>query len=293
MRLICGIVATLCGTLVVFSFAGMAHPAGDSFAVIRWPLTIVFIGAVAFAPIFGWIRCVFVVAGLGVLVQIFGPRWLPEAASDYDFVMYQQNLLYARETHDPWVAAVRATGPDFVTLQEVSGRNKVVLDALSDVLPTQVYCEFATVGGVAVLSGFHAVQGSATCADRDGLAAVQLETAHGRIWLVSVHLHWPWPYGQAAQVDRLVDLLERLDGHVVIGGDFNAVAWSHTLRRFEQASGTRIAGPDAPTFAVRGYPIGIDHILTGPAYAQQVDVMPKLGSDHHGVRAYLTRPSDP
>jgi endonuclease/exonuclease/phosphatase (EEP) superfamily protein YafD len=191
------------------------------------------------------------------------------------------------------MGAVRVSGANVVTPQEVSAQNKFVLGALADVLPTHVYCYYAIVGGVAVLSSYPAIAGTEICAALDGVAAVQVQTSHRPFWLVSIHLEWPWPHDQASQVARLIPVLEQLDGHVIVGGDFNAVAWSHSVAAIGRATGTDVIGPHARTFTAYGFPLGIDHILTGPAFAQQVDVMPKFGSDHHGVLAYLTRPSGP
>lgn len=293
MRLFFGSVALCCAGLLVFGYFGALHPAGDSFAVVRVPLVIGFAVAVSLAGPRAWIRWVSGFAVVLILGPIFAARIMPLSVSDYDYVLYQQNLLFVRQDDAAWLSAVRGAQPEMMSLQEVSGRNLSLLSSLKRDFPTQVYCDFASVGGVAVLSRYPAVQGSAFCAGSDGMAAVQLDTPHGPVWLVSIHLHWPWPFGQVAQVDRLVDALEELNGHVIIGGDFNQVAWSNTVARIAQASGTGLIGPHAPTFHVRGLPVGIDHVFTGPAYAQEVWVAPKLGSDHHGVVAYLTRPNAP
>ena len=289
MKVVFGSIAFGAGVLMLVSYAGALHPAGDSFAVIRWPLALVFAVCVFAMPLARWIRCMLSLSSLAVVMSVFWPGFTGGHAGDYDFALYQQNLLFSRTERDDWLDAVDASGAEFVTLQEVSGSNYVVLDALKDTHPTQVYCEFGGVGGVAVLSSYEAVAGSELCADHKGLAAIQVETPHGRVWLVSVHLHWPWPFGQAEQVERLIPVLEGLEGPVILAGDFNAVAWSHSVHRLAQASGTDVSGPFQATFNVKGYPIGIDHVLTGAAYVQEVNVMPGLGSDHNGLVAYLTR----
>ncbi len=281
------------GAALAASWGGALHPLGDSLAVIRVPLAVVFALAVIWAA---WPRRVrWPLAGLALwaIGAIALPRMIPlGTVSDHDLSLYQQNLLYNRRDDAAWLDSVARHDPDVITLQEVSGRNLALLDSLAAAYPTQVACPFRAVGGVAVLSRLPAVPGTAICAGGDGLAAVQVETAFGPVWLVSLHLHWPWPYGQPEQVARLLPVLQGLEGHVILAGDFNAVAWSHTLRRIEAASGTTRIGPWAPTFHTPPYgiPLEIDHVLTGPAHAQEVVVLPKHGSDHNGVLALLTRP---
>ncbi|MEY8837495.1 endonuclease/exonuclease/phosphatase family protein, partial [Cribrihabitans sp. XS_ASV171] len=147
-----------------------------------------------------------------------------------------------------------------------------------------VFCPFAAVGGVAVLSRFPKVPGSETCVAMQGLAAMRVETPLGKVTLASIHLHWPWPHGQAAQVDRLLPVLEALPRPVILAGDFNAVGWSHSVARIARATGNERIGPHAGSFVLPHvpYPVTIDHVLAPGGAAE---VMPRLGSDHFGVLA--------
>ncbi|WP_306152515.1 endonuclease/exonuclease/phosphatase family protein [Roseovarius sp. MMSF_3281] len=278
------------GTLLGLGFAGAWHPAGDSFAVLRLPLAAAFALMVIWAAWPRRIRWPLAVLALLVMAQIVVPRALPrQGVPKADWVLYQQNLLFSRRSNDAWLKEVARQSPDMLTLQEVSRRNRALLETLRPDYPTQVTCPFANVGGVAVLSRFPAIPGQKICAARDGLAGVQVQTAQGPVWLLSIHLHWPWPHGQAAQVDTLLPVLQGLEAPVIIGGDFNSVGWSHTLRRIGKISGTRRAGPWDATFhlPIMRTPVAIDHVLTSPGVAAAVTVQPKLGSDHRGVLARL------
>lgn len=279
--------------LLVASYAGALHPAGDSVAVFRVPIAALAALTVIWSNWSRSVRWPLAVTAMAAMAMIVAPRIFDYGPPiNYDLTLYQQNLLFSRREVDPWLDTIARRAPDMITVQEVSGRNKSVLEALEASHPTQQFCDFAGVGGVAVLSRFPAVEGSAFCAEKDGLAAVQLKTDFGPIWLVSIHLHWPWPFGQAQQVDRLVVALQQLEGHVIIGGDFNAVGWSHTLRRIGRAAGAKRVTHHGSSFHLPKIhmPVTIDHVLTGPAFSQRAVSMPKLGSDHHGVLAYLTRP---
>lgn len=296
LRNLVTIIAIMAALLLVVGGLGVLHPAGDSFAVFRLPLLLIFALAVVWTPWSRALRWPVAVLALGAFVAHVWPSvWSDEVtAGGGDLVIYQQNLLFRRGEDEQWLAQVAAATPDLMTLQEVSGRNKALLARLQSVLPEQHYCDFATVGGVAVLSRYPIVAGTARCADRDGLAAMQVKTPDGPLWLVSVHLHWPWPYKQAAQVTRLVPLLETLEGPVVLGGDFNAVAWSHAVARLETATQTQRLAQSAATFhlPVIKMPVTIDHVLALPTWHAEMRAMPKSGSDHHGVLARLVRDNE-
>ena len=131
------------------------------------------------------------------------------------------------------------------------------------------------------------IAGSARCEAASGMAAMQVETPDGPVWVVSLHLHWPYPMGQAAQVRSLVPQLESLSGPVVLGGDFNMVPWSHAMRVIARATASkRIGVPQYSLPLKRLYTLPIDHVLVNrnakPAITEK---RPLLGSDHFGVLA--------
>lgn len=103
-------------------------------------------------------------------------------------------------------------------------------------------------------------------------------------WIVSLHLHWPWPYRQAAHVDQLADDLAALKGPIIIGGDFNMTEGSYTLRRIQELTFTVRASGSGGTYVLRDVvPLKIDHVLlpTCGFTARR----PLFGSDHRGVVA--------
>lgn len=273
---------------VVLGYAGALHPAGDALAVFRLPL----------AGVAGAILLLMrrpgraVAAGMALVALAVLPRvWamLPGQGADApDLAIYQKNLLWRLADPMPVAEDIQARAPDIVTLQEVSGRNRAALQALRQSLPFQHLCDDRASGGTAVLSRWPDVPGSARCGN--GLAAVQLETPAGRVWAVSLHLRWPWPYPQAGQLDVVEPVLRAMRGPMVIGGDFNSVAWSHALARVRRASHTRRVGREAVTFALPygGLGVGIDHVLASGARRGAVEVLERLGSDHRGVLARVS-----
>lgn len=282
-----GVAAATAGAVLALlaGYGGALHPVGDSLAVFRAEiaLAVAALSALCLAVTMRALAAVALLAAVAAGLPIFLSLNLAAGASDANATLYQKNLSFRIADLAPVEADIRAVAPDFLTLQEVTAANAALLDALADTLPGRQLCPFATVGGVAVASRWPKVAGSGQCLP--GLAAMQVEAPRGPVWAVSVHLHWPWPYGQAEQVQALLPLLRGLDGPVVMAGDFNMVPWSHTLRSVAAATGATLAGPARRTFPLRGgRPVlAIDHALT--PYAGETTIRPLLGSDHHGLVA--------
>lgn len=153
--------------------------------------------------------------------------------------MMQFNLNFRNKEMSRLKHYLRQSEIEVVTLQEVTAKHKEALETLKDLFPYQTYCDFQAVGGVAILSKFPFVSGSLVCG-KDGLVKVRIKAKDKDINIISIHLYWPYPHTQYAQVQRLKSVLSKLKGSTVIAGDFNAVAWSHTTEMIEQASDTNV-----------------------------------------------------
>ncbi|OIQ26159.1 MAG: endonuclease [Alphaproteobacteria bacterium MedPE-SWcel] len=275
-------------------FLGRLHPLGDSLAVFRVPFA-------ALAMI-----CAFVLrrdpraALCGVLAtSVALTSWLghlapqaePEPEPVAGLTLYQKNMLFNNQGNEALVRSILELQPDVVTLEEVSAQNARVLERLRAEYPVQQLCPFRAVGGVAVLARDLRVVDRLDCVPDLGLAAVRLATGTGPLWVAALHLPWPWPHEQDAKVAQTVAQLNRLDGPVVLAGDFNAVGWSDALDRIARAGGMARVGPYVGTFDLPplGYPIGIDHVLA-PAGRGDIKVLPKFTSDHHGLLAKIATP---
>lgn len=274
--------------LLLGSFLGTFHPLGDSLAVFRGPLA--GMSAVAVVLLTRVARPLAVLAGMLVLwssYTVLGPRFSGQSTQGAPYSFYQKNMLFKMPMTGPLTDDILLQAPDFIALQEVSRRNQPILRALKPQYPAQVFCAFAAVGGIAVASRWPLVAGSERCEASGGMAAMQVETPDGPVWVVSLHLHWPYPMGQAAQVRALVPRLKALNGPVVLGGDFNMVPWSHTMRVIAGATGTRPVGVPQYTLPLKGlYSLPIDHVLINEnAKPAATEIRPQLGSDHFGVLA--------
>ncbi|GAB5446592.1 endonuclease/exonuclease/phosphatase family protein [Gymnodinialimonas sp.] len=270
------------------SYLGALHPLGDSLAVFR-----IWIAGLLLP--FALLMVLQSPRGVGLLVSASAAAALATtmplsfgAVQASGFIqpqtIYQKNLLFALPDAEAILADIAEIGPDHITLQELNENNRAqVLHALPQDYARH-YCPFASVGGVAVLSRFDVVEGSAFCIEGRGMAGFQVITPQGPLWVISVHLHWPYPFDQRPQVEELTPLIAGLDGPVLIGGDFNMVPGTWVMRAFERASGSRVARPISGTIRLFDgwFAPPIDHVLL-PGQGGLHSVRPRLGSDHMGV----------
>lgn len=281
------IVSVLTGLALLGGLGGALHPAGDSLAVFRLPLLVIFALAVIWTSWPRLLRWPLTAVALLALAQL-AIRALPLPMAAHDTVLYQQNLKMDRTDTADWLDSVAEIAPDILTLQELGQPNLPLLEALEADYPTQLHCPVWTMLGEAILTHYPKVPGKEICSARDGVAAMQVVTPSGPLWIVSLHVSWPWPYPQISQLDAVLPELTALEGPVVVAGDFNMVAWGHAIRKVEAATGTRRFGQHAYTFDLPGgLPVGIDHVLATPGVGRGVRVLPPYGSDHRGVLAFL------
>lgn len=279
MRTALTLLAGLAALAVLGGYLGALHPLGDSLAVFRLQAAgalallsalVLFAGAARSGRL-GMLLAL--VAGAPVLWS-YGAG---DAAVTGGLRIYQKNVFYRNDDLAGLEQDIRAAAPDAVMLQEMSQPNLALLEALEPDLPHQLHC------GTAIATRLPPVAGSGLCAA--GLAAMQVEGPSGSLWLVSVHLRWPWPHGQAAQVRQLLPVLEGLEGPVVMAGDFNMVRWSATFAAMARAARVQ------PVGAVHGSYTGfapwlvlpIDHVLA--PVGGRVEMREGLGSDHLGLLA--------
>lgn len=266
-------------------YLGWVHPLGDSLSVGRAyaavavaVLSLLAIRAGQRTAAFGAL-----LISLFILMQVTLTIVWPGPPGP--FTVYQKNLRFDNRDLAGLEADIRATAPLAVTLQEVSAPNTALLASLADLFPHQHACPGAAVGGPVILTALPPVAGSQRCAE--GMAAVQVEWQDQKLWLVSVHLHWPWPYGQARQVEALLPVLRGLEGPVLMAGDFNMVRWAHSVSSLARAARVVPAGPSRGTYM--GFDpvmrLAIDHAFAPSG--GRLNLRPAAGSDHLGLLAEL------
>ena len=263
---------------VLFGFAGGLHPAFDSLSLLRLPLVLSCLLVLVF-PMGIRLRLMLaatVMLGAGTTVPMFFG-----AQNADDLRVYSKNMWFANKELEALAADIRESGADVVTLQEVSRANRAMLSALRDTYPHQHLCSFSGWSGIAVLSRDPILQ--TACSDKRAVAAAQVQSRQGPVWIASVHLSWPFPYANATSAASGTELLERLDGPVVMAGDFNIFPWANSVQGLQQAADLQVAQPVRPTFDLRGVPLLLDHVhAPGGGSARYRGL---IGSDHLGVLA--------
>lgn len=264
--------------LLAATYGGPWHPAGDSLSVGRPYLAALLLAlGLLWRGRVGWLAVAGGVVALAPMVWAAAVADRPTAG----VTIYQKNLLFALPDPSAIIADIRSAAPDVVLLAELGNRNLAIPQALTDILPHQAICPAHAVGAVAILSRWPMVDED--CRKGQGAVAARVVTPGGPLTVAALHLHWPWPFGQAAQVDRLLPWLEALPRPAVVGGDFNSVPAAQVVRHIADATGTRRAGPLRPSFFLKSVlPVTIDHVLTPAGLRARSEMRPDLGSDHRG-----------
>ena len=280
-----GALVTLAIAVLAAGYLGWLHPLGDSLAVGRAFAVMGVLFAAVLASLAGMQMASFAATLFALIcgLQVFLAYFVPGPPGRV--LVYQKNILYRNADLAALEADIRAARPTLVTLQEVSEANLVLLENLRDAYPAQQRCPGGKVGGEAVLSRLAMVAGTGFCAP--GLAAMQVIDGDHRFWVVSLHLHWPYPYQQAEHVRMLLPVLARLKGPVITGGDFNMVVWADAVKKLAAVTESEAAGPTFGTYDGLSpwLSLPIDHVLAptgGRVIAREA-----LGSDHLGLLAQV------
>jgi endonuclease/exonuclease/phosphatase (EEP) superfamily protein YafD len=288
IKMLLALTAVVLILLLGAGYGAALHPIGDSLAVFRAQGAVALLATAAVALPLSLRRLAGVSAVIAALAGAPLIRAYTQTGTPGSLTLYQKNLLFRNDDLDSLAADIAETRPDFITLQEVSTSNRPLLAALVQDYRTVQFCTASGIGGTAVLSRFPAISGTATCTAR--FAAVQVATDAGPLWLISIHLHWPWPYGQAAQVDDLAPRIAAMTGPKVIAGDFNMVPWSRNLRRIAAAGEVQFAHPIRGSYPQFGPALTLpsDHVLTPTGGT--TSLRPLFGSDHHGLLVQFDLP---
>lgn len=284
----------LCWVWIGLSYLGVLHPAAESLSVLRFEASLLALAlsVVLLATRALWRGSLGALAALVIVIPILldmriVPAW--QAAADA-ISLYQKNVWLKNPSPEALVADLREVSADIVTLQEVTDEMARALDAIAGDYPHRHRCR----GGVYILTRLAPAEGGARCPQDPWLnvIALQVETGAGPLWVVALHLRWPWPYDQAAQVDRILPFLAELDGPVVVAGDFNMVPWGHSVQQISAAAGAERIGRLERTFEF-GTPLvrlRIDHVLAPRGWRGHTVLRPLAGSDHFGVVARFGPP---
>jgi endonuclease/exonuclease/phosphatase (EEP) superfamily protein YafD len=290
-----GSAAVLIG-LVLLGFSGYFFELGNSVAVVRPQAGVLLI---PLAVILLWMkarrRAAFSFAVAVVAVASIAPGFFSSGTdcTGACLKLYQKNLLSKAWPRYPLADDIIASGAQIVTLQEVSDHNRRFMADMFDHYPNAVTCKFRPTQDVAVLTSLPVVDGSEFCLAKAGLAGIQVLSPNGQpIWVLSVHLEWPFPFDQYEQSETIAAHIAGLKGPILIAGDFNMVPWGGNFERIKKAAGNHRLGAFRNTFKLGGWllPLPIDSILVPKGATGSVELRPYMGSDHLGVLSRIALP---
>lgn len=286
---------------LVLGFFGALHPALDAFAHFRLHLAVLMAISAIPALCFGLWRegLMAVVLALTALATILVPSPAPSAETGAaaaapigqpEYKLLQLNLRYDNRTPNEVIRLIAREAPDVMTLQEVSNDWRPRLKSIEARYPNTLYCPNGShIGGVAILSRRPFALGTTPQCVGSLIGLARIDFGGRSAIITALHLDWPWPYSQPSNVKMIEPYFERLQGPLIIAGDFNAASWSQTVKNIVAASKTRSVEGLQPSWFAIGMPdmvtrwigLPLDHILTSDQIVNpRVETLPKAGSDH-------------
>ncbi len=318
-------IVVVLSTLPLFASLFTAfHPLFDSLADIRIPLAF-FTILLTFPLVFTKLRqqavfpIIFAAALIGLSLNDGGVSPTSGMLESPTLKLLQANLRFDNQTPEKFLALIEKEKPDIITVQEASAKwrnffqnnNLRIIGCVAD-------NDRAGATGVILSDNFlsrYGFSGSpiVTCYDatttRGYLAKIKLQgdnPNHLQLDIISVHLAWPWPFGQNLQLGELEngafrnDLETNISGRIV-AGDFNSVSWSNTVSRIEKLTNTRHISGIGPTWLSYSFPaplrpyfgLPLDQILLSENIKPiSVKRLAFFGSDHLPVLAEFSFNSD-
>lgn len=212
------------------------------------------------------------------------------AAGEFRFVTF--NVFYANEDFARIGEYLERIDADVIALQEL---NAPQARKLATHLPSypQVYLHAAHRYGAVVFSRWPIEKAETLELIPGGarVAQVVIDWRGRPVTVLGAHLHWPLSLSSArqrnAELEQLAKVASRIQGPLLIGGDFNITPWSPYFRDAVEHSGlqdcARGRGLIAtwPTF-LPSFGIRIDQCLASRDWrVVGVHTGPTLGSDHY------------
>ncbi|MCJ8519366.1 endonuclease/exonuclease/phosphatase (EEP) superfamily protein YafD [Pseudorhizobium tarimense] len=195
---------------------------------------------------------------------------------------------------------ILSSGADVVNVMEAEPL-RPHLQELATVYPYRIGCGELTRGcDLMMLSKLPLAKRTiASLSDifAERLMLAQVAVSEQPLYLAAIHTTKPYFDGfQAHELANAAELLNGLQGPVILSGDFNASSISPNVRRFLRQTGLRSADYEPATWPTElGWAgVAIDHIFVRPPLAiSSLQRLPdSLGSNHYGLVAQIAVPQD-
>ncbi|GAB3988217.1 endonuclease/exonuclease/phosphatase family protein [Spirosoma daeguense] len=216
--------------------------------------------------------------------------------------------VFMENTHMPEVRELAAKhNPDVVLVLEANQKWKDELAELEDVYPYTILHPLENTYGMLFYSRFPIRHHELRFLIQDDIPSIyaQLELPSGQlIHFYGVHPMPPSPTEHYRSTERDAELLlvgkeaKKKSGPIIVAGDLNDVAWSHTTRLFQRISGLldpRIGRGLYNTFHANYFFLRwpLDHVFVSQHFQlQTIKRLPNCGSDHFPMLISLTYVAD-
>ncbi len=273
----------------------------------QWPLVLLPIGLVAAFLYQGWLMYPYTPLHKkevhAMARRPVGPSTGPNTIRLLTANVYQEN------TNTPDVLKlIQEQQPDVVLLLETNETWKQAMQPIEANYPHQIMCPLENMYGLLFYSRFPMLSHELRFLIQDDIPSIYVQlvmTSGQSVHFYGVHPMPPSPTEHYRSTERDAELLlvgkesRRRSGPVIVAGDLNDVAWSHTTRLFRRVSGLldpRIGRGLFSTFNANYFFLRwpLDHVFVSHHFKlTQLRRLPNCGSDHFPILVSLTYQPDP
>ncbi len=216
------------------------------------------------------------------------------------------NVLQSNQEHQKLVSEIHRLNPDLLVLTETDRRwMEAINGELSDSYPYQLAEPLDNTYGMCLYSKLKLSNSKIMCLADDSIPSIhtRIELAGGRqVQLYAIHPTPPMPQHNPSSTDRDAELMIVAEKAlasslpVIVMGDFNDVAWSHTTRLFQHVGrllDVRAGRGFYNTFNAKNFLMRwpLDHIFVSREFTvDEVQRGEDIGSDHYPYYAKLRLP---
>lgn len=213
-----------------------------------------------------------------------------------DFTLISFNALYSNRDGVSAIRYLLSSGADAILLLEAQ-QFAPELARLAETYPYRLGCAGPETCDTLLLSRrppLHQWQSWLGAVPAKRYVQFAFDLGGRRVTVVGAHLTKPY-FDDLPKIERLVlaERLRRIDGPLIVAGDFNAVPWSSDLGELARRADIRFSGFYVPTWPASAGRLGlpIDHVLTRGASVRSLEALPSaFGSNHRGLIARISVP---
>lgn len=295
--------------LALFGFAVQELDLLNHAQMLLLPGTLVALLVLALA-LRGWGRSaaiIYALVGLAASANVMLPEFLgaqrarPAAPTEGSIRIMTHNLFGLNYEMAKVTAAILAEDPDIIVLEEYFGDQASELHPLLLAkYPFVVRCRGGKRANLGLYSRipFDQQEDGACPSDAYGTTRTAhilagFQTGDGKPFsVITTHMDWPIPVSrQQEQLSALSEVLDKLEGPMILSGDFNSTPWSYALRQFVANNGLVRETMNLFTFPMRWHYLGawrdtipflpLDHVMTrGGIVVHEIGVGRATASDH-------------